>query len=52
MPLYIIFPKLAKLPSELKKFANNGQAYFTSSGSRWQKYDTFLFFVISISKKT
>lgn len=46
MPLFIILPKLTKLPKELKEFADNGQAFFASSDNGWQTRDTFTLFVV------
>ena len=46
MPLFIILNSLKKLPNDLKKYEETGDAIFSSTSSGWQTRDTFLWFAI------
>lgn len=43
---FIILPNLKNLPSEIKDFAERGDATFSSSKSGWETKETFLFWTI------
>ena len=46
IPLFIILNSLKKLPNDLKKYEETGDAIFSSTSSGWQTRDTFLWFAI------
>lgn len=46
MPLFILFNSLIKLPQNLKEFAENDQAFLSSSTSEWVTRNTFLAFIV------